>query len=157
MSRGYVWISQGQKRGWKVGSGALLRKDLLKGCWQRSCLPPGDERKKKKYHQFKSGHKDLRNCLNSVNSSLSRWWINQTSPSPAPASTDTQMCACHLSGLQTAPCSSRCSEFQEKIPQVGIHYYCTYNAGFSLLLLFVTHPFSFCRQLKNDWQWIYLR
>lgn len=63
VSRGYVWTSQGQKQGWKVGSGALLRKGLLTDFRQSSFLPPEEERKRKK--------KEKKITINSVQLRLS--------------------------------------------------------------------------------------
>lgn len=162
VSRGYVWTSQGQKQGWKVGSGALLRKGLLMDFRQSSFLPPEEERKRKKKEktspliQFSSGYQDLWTCPNTVKSCLFRWWISQTSPSPAPASTDAQMHVCHLWAPRCPLLLRTCWISQKISTRVHTFYYHTYNAGCSLLL-FAIHPSSFPGQLKRDWQWIYLR
>lgn len=158
VSQDCVWISQGQKRGWKVGSGALLRKGLLKDCRLSSFRPPEEERRRKKKKekspliQFSSGLQDLWTCPNRANPCLLGWWISQSSPSPAPASTDTQVCVCHLCGLML-PLAPKDTLNSTKTFQ-GVHtfYYHTYNTGICLLILFFTHPSSFLRKMKDDWQ-----
>lgn len=96
VSRGYVWISQGQKRDWKVGSGALWRKGLLKGCLQSSFLPPEEKRKKEEKEKaplihFSLCHWDLRTCLNTVVPVYLGYGLAR------PACTNTYRCICATS------------------------------------------------------------
>lgn len=156
VSQDCVWISQGQKRGWKVGSGALLRKGLLKDCRLSSFHPPEEERRRKKIEkspliQFNSGLQDVWTCPNRANSCLLGWWISQSSPSPA------GVCVRHLSGLRLPLALKDTLNCTKTFQCVHTFSHHTYNAGIFLLLLFVTHTSSFLGQVKGGWQWIYLR